>query len=199
MSEYIDLRDLQLFGEQNNPNVPVLKNRKAVRTIVTRASRWLNDPRSINPTTGKAPKGLIRYDGPRIFKIRNQKTGKIETKIIYQKGKTAEVMNIEAYMNKLKRSSGISKKDLYRQFENWKTTKGISRMNLAGKHGLDFDKAFKNWYETFVRDQLSEQDYWRKLGKQYQDAGLAKDEWRALGKDQSHWWAKSADGSAFTF
>ena len=201
----MDLRDLEYWGKDIQDFKEITS--AELKVLLNDATNWLNSKSSVNPKSGKKPKGLRRWKigkefGPRFVRITDgKKAGQLL--VLHKEGLHATTQTYTKYMSKLTQASGIPR-GIWKQLQS----DSGSLLNeilpedspLRGRYPEGFEFTFKKWFNEFVGNQKTEQQFWRNLGQLYVDAGLEKDKFRRFPEmDRSHWWPKHHGGDPFTF
>jgi len=197
----MDLRDLEYWGKDIKDFKEITS--AELKVLLNDATNWLNSKSNINPKTKRKPTGLRRWKGgPRFVRITDgKKAGQLL--VLHKSGLHAATQTYTKYFDNLTKASGIPK-GIWKQLQS----DSGSLLNeilpedspLRGRYPEGFEFTFKKWFNEFVGNQKTEQQFWRNLGQLYVDAGLEKDKFRQFPEmDRSHWWPKHHGGDPFTF
>ena len=188
MAKVTDIRDIGVVGQE-----PTVINKVGDENIyLNKLTQW--KAKSINKRTGN-PLSIFKYPGERVLLMPNG-----SEKVIVWRGKRAVLIDYNKYKNSLIKTANIPKKliDKIRAAEGQLVLPGL------GVKQINYGEA-KNFAEWFSKDimgeQLSERNFWNKLGKLYQDYGFEPQTWygkSSVGRDLSHFHPK-VKGGRFTF
>ena len=182
----VDLRDLSVVGQtpteifRAGDEIPYLK-------AVTDWKR-----KSVSKK-GK-PLSLYAFPGTRVVKFPD---GSVKV-IKWTSKRGAHFVPFESYRNSLVKEARIPKQliNKIRAAEGHLTIPGLGMQPIP--HGAG--EGFAKWFaEDIMGEQLTERDFWNRLGKLYQDYGYEPKTWRSsVSRDLSHFHPRSK-GGRFTF